>query len=309
VSGPRPRRRVPRIARIGVPVLALGLVLALVAVAWRSNQAVRVEQSRSPEVLPSVQTASDSFVGCTDCHGDLDKVFASGGAPNLLFTHAKHFAKGVSDCSVCHAADTHVQDKINKPTMSRCFLCHGASKDAIAPGACSTCHPAGAPTKPASHEDPKWVPSGHSKAALVDRFECLTCHAQSFCSSCHGLPLPHPSDWDTTHPGVFFKDPATCERCHPITEPQSRDFCDTCHHPQGPERIPWRQYHPTAVKDGTAMNCFQCHSELTCSGCHVRGVLDLSHDETKFFASPAPTIVPTPTPTTSQTQSGSGGST
>jgi hypothetical protein len=286
VSTPSPKRRIPRLAAFGVPIIALGIVLALVAVAWRSNQAVRVQES--PTALPSVQTAADSFVGCTDCHGDLDKVFKSGAVTNLLFTHAKHFAKGVSDCSVCHASDTHVPDKINKPTMSRCFLCHGVSKDSIAPGACSTCHPAGAPTQPSTHEDPKWLPSAHSKAALLDRFECLTCHQESFCSSCHGLPLPHPSDWDSTHPAVYFKSPATCERCHPITEPQSRDFCDTCHHPQGPDRIPWREYHPTAVKEGTATNCFECHSELTCSGCHVRGVLDLTNDQDRLSATPTP---------------------
>jgi hypothetical protein len=297
VSGPRPKRRIPRTARFGVPVLALALVAALVALAWRSNEAVRVQQ-RSPEPLPPVQTAGDSFVGCTDCHGDLDKVFKAGLVPNLLFTHEKHFAKGVSDCSVCHASDTHVQDRINRPTMSRCFLCHGIDKDAIAPGECSTCHPAGAPTKPSSHDDPKWEPSAHAKAALIDRFECLTCHTERFCTSCHGLALPHPSDWDATHPDIYFREPTTCARCHPITEPRSRDFCDTCHHPQGPDSVPWREYHPTAVKEATATNCFECHSELTCSACHVRGVLDLTHDQQKLAASP------TASPATSPSASG-----
>jgi hypothetical protein len=52
--------------------------------------------------------------------------------------------------------------------------------------------------------------------------------------------------------------------------------------------VSWREYHPTAVKESTATNCFECHSERTCTRCHEKGVLDLSADEELLKASPSP---------------------
>lgn len=267
---PQPKRRIPRILLVVVPVLVLGLSLFLINLAWKSNREIRGQPPPNGPTDDPFKPPG-SFVGCTDCHQDLDKAFKEGKVDTLLYRHEKHFAKGVSDCSVCHPPNTHEPDKINKPTMSRCFTCHGVTKQAIAPGGCNVCHPPGLPAKPQSHLADDWAPSGHSKEAKDNEFECLTCHKPSFCTSCHGLPMPHPKDWElASHMKAFFQDPQTCESCHPRA-PQTRDFCDTCHHPQGPKNEGWRSYHQYVVEKAGAFECFQCHSPDTCASCHVKG--------------------------------------
>jgi hypothetical protein len=292
---PKPRRPIPRVLMVLVPLVTLGLALIAVGVAWRSG---RPEQpAPSPDAVGEVQVASEAFLGCTDCHGDLDKVFKQGGVPNLLYRHAVHFDKGVSDCSVCHPANTHEPDKINRPTMSRCFICHGLEKNAIAPGACTTCHPKDMSQIPSSHLEDGWLPAGHAEAALEDNFECLTCHEQATCDSCHRLEMPHEEAFtEETHPVVYFEDPQLCANCHP--QPVDRpDDCDTCHHSEGPEDAPWVEFHPTAVKDLGAGTCFQCHADQTCRTCHGKGIEDISADQALFTAAPPVTPPPPSGPT------------
>jgi RecJ-like exonuclease len=171
--------------------------------------------------------------------------------------------------------------------MSRCFICHGLGTNAIAPGQCETCHPPGMRQEPETHLASNWVPVAHSKAALEDRFECLTCHEQATCNSCHGLEMPHDDTFkEQTHPLVFFENPRLCENCHAQPVDQ-RDFCDTCHHPEGPKDVAWRAFHPTAVTELGAGTCFQCHSDQTCRTCHTKGVEDLSADEALLTTGPS----------------------
>jgi len=292
---PRPKRRIPRIVMFAVPAIFLGLVLFLVSVAYSSNKAAR--SSPSPSDVATVVVATDEFLTCTDCHGDLDKVFKDGKLPELLFTHDMHFGKGVSDCSVCHVPDTHVPDRINKPTMSRCFTCHGTTKTSIVRSTCETCHPPGIEQKPTTHLTSTWLPDGHAKAAREDQFGCLTCHKQSFCETCHGTEMPHPEGWTTeVHAVAYFDNPAVCQQCHPRV-PDQPDFCDTCHHPAGPEDVAWREFHPTAIANRGASNCFQCHSDQTCRTCHTKGREDFSADEALLESSePAPGVTTPPTP-------------
>ena len=284
---PKAKRQIPLWLMVVVPLVTVGLALVAVAVAWRSSDPD--ESTRSPIPDPSIQVTSQAFLSCTDCHEDLDKVFKDGLVPQLLYTHEMHFGKGVSECAVCHPANTHEPDKINKPTMSRCFICHGLSEEAIAPGSCDTCHPPGMRQNPTSHLADDWVPLAHSEAALEDRFECLTCHEQATCDSCHGLEMPHEDFFiEDTHPLVYFEDPRLCENCH-AQPTDRRDFCDTCHHPEGPKDVAWIQYHPTEVRDSGGQTCFECHAVETCAVCHRRGVEDLSADEALLAPSPAMT--------------------
>ncbi len=292
---PRPKRRIPRVVMFAVPAIFLGLVIFLVSIAYSSNKAAR--STPTPTAVATVVAETDSFLTCTDCHGDLDKVFKEGKVPELSkFTHEMHFGKGVSDCSVCHVPDTHMPDRINKPTMSRCFTCHGTTKTSIVQSTCETCHPPGIEQKPTSHLTSTWLPGGHAKAAREDQFACLTCHQESFCTSCHGLEMPHPEDWATElHAVTYFDNPATCEQCHP-QPPDQHDFCDKCHHPTGPDDVAWRAFHPTAIANRGASNCFQCHSDQTCRTCHNKGVEDLSADKTKLTGVTSPVPSPSTTP-------------
>lgn len=287
--GSAPQRKVPKSIMILVPGIVLGIVLILIAVAWRSNteERTRSEVPDAGDVEATVQAQNAVFLGCTDCHGDIDAVFKEGGAPNLKYTHEMHFGKGVSDCSVCHFQDTHLPDEIKKPTMSRCFTCHGLTKNAIVKSTCESCHPASLDPKPTSHEAGNWVALQHSKAALEDQFQCLTCHTENTCNSCHGLSLPHSSQWaEAEHVPATFEDPQVCQRCHPtavgspqLTDLPPRDDCDECHHPQGSQKTPWIENHPDIVKVDGATTCFQCHAPDTCAACHVRDVFELTADE------------------------------
>jgi hypothetical protein len=281
---------------IAVPAVFLGLALFLVSIAYRSNR-VALSQSPSPDGVVVVADSTDEFLTCTDCHGDLDKVFKQGGVPDLKFTHEMHFSKGVSDCSVCHLPDTHTPDRINKPTMSKCFTCHGVTKVSIVQSTCDTCHPPGIQQKPTTHLTSTWLPDGHAKDALKDQFLCMTCHKPTFCTACHGLTMPHPDGWaEEPHTAAFFDSPGVCQQCH-RRAPDAYDFCDTCHHPQGPKGTPWREYHRNVVIDEGAFTCFQCHSETTCSSCHVRHEESFEADRELIAASPAPSPAPSSSPT------------
>lgn len=284
---PRPKRQIPTFLMVIVPLLTIGIAVAALVVAWRSSRSGEPEPT--PTGAATAEVSSQAFVGCTDCHNDLDKVFKDGVVTDLLYRHEKHFAKGVSECAVCHPATTHEPDQTNKPTMSRCFICHGLGEEAIAPGECTTCHPEGMREKPTSHRSDDWVTENHARAALKERFDCLTCHEQATCDSCHGLEMPHEELFkQETHPLIYFEDPQVCERCHPQPR-HRRDTCDTCHHPSGPKDTPWVRFHPTAVKDLSTGGCFGCHSDRTCATCHSKGIEDLSADEELLAGSPAPT--------------------
>lgn len=275
---PEPRRRIPRFWLVVVPALALTVSAVLVGLAWRANRASR---EAAPSTPPA--PATDAFTGCVGtCHEDLDKVFKEGRRPNLLYRHEEHFALGVSDCSVCHPANTHEPDLINRPTMSRCFTCHGLTRAAIAPGDCEVCHPPGMAPVPETHMASRWAQGAHGKLAKTDRFECLTCHLERFCSSCHGLTLPHPENWaERPHAVAFFDEVQLCGECHPRA-PEQPDDCDTCHHPRATQDVGWRATHWRVVSDEGARECFGCHDPNTCATCHVQGREDFSADRERF---------------------------
>lgn len=102
--------------------------------------------------------------------------------------------------------------------------------------------------------------------------ECSTCHSEKFCSDCHGLPMPHPTDFKQGHGKLGKKDPKVCATCHGSAD----RFCDDCHHGSSfdYERSasqPWVKQHPAAVNQVGASRCFTCHNPTFCAECHVTG--------------------------------------
>jgi hypothetical protein len=296
---PKPRRQIPKVAMLVVPLVTLGLAITVVSLAWRSSRVQQNDPSAAATGPVPTEIGNAIFLACTDCHQDLDKVFKQGGVTNLLYRHEKHFAEGVSECAVCHPANTHEPDTINTPSMSRCFICHGLGPDAIAPGICSTCHPSGMPKQPESHLSDTWASKDHPAEAKEDRFQCLTCHEQKTCDSCHGLPIPHPDGWkEQAHAASYFDDPGVCTKCHPTraassgSAPTGRTTCDTCHHPSGPEDTLWLRFHPQVVKSDGASTCFTCHATDTCATCHKTGTFDPSADQQLFIQNEGGTASP-----------------
>ena len=288
---PKPRRQIPKVLMLVVPLVTLGLAITVVSLAWHSSRSRQDGASASTSTPAPDDVGNAVFLECVNCHNDLDRVFKEGEVTNLLYRHQKHFAKGVSECAVCHPANTHEPDAINKPTMSRCFICHGPSAEAIAPGTCATCHPPGTPRQPTSHLSKGWATKAHGPQALEDRFQCLTCHQQTTCDTCHGLEIPHAADWkEAPHATTYFAGSKVCARCHVTpaiapagTKPSGRSLCDTCHHPQGPDRSVWLGYHSQVVKSDGASACFTCHATNTCATCHKTGQLDLTADRQLFL--------------------------
>jgi hypothetical protein len=63
-----------------------------------------------------------------------------------------------------------------------------------------------------------------SKKTKMLNTACNSCHQKDFCSSCHGVDLPHPGNILDIHPDlVAKKGKKTCSNCH------KGDFCKTCH--------------------------------------------------------------------------------
>lgn len=308
-QGP-PERRIPPWLGWVLTIFVVAFVAAFISLAFKSSKspAPPAGDDKTPVDGPASTGSSEAFRTCGDCHGNFDNVLTNGSPIDRLlnYTHEQHFKK-MSDCSMCHPLPAHEPDKINKPTMGRCFLCHGTAKTAIAPGNCQTCHPPGSPTVPGTHTQGNWL-KDHPEAALADPFECASCHEENFCQNCHGLPvMPHPEGWkDTEHIQTFFKVGfPVCQNCHDVgSTPQQDlaqkgpDFCDQCHHEWGPKNVSWIKYHPTVVdQPGAAQTCFQCHNPSTCATCHVTGQEDLSADRANFNVPAAPSAaaaVPSP---------------
>jgi len=192
--------------------------------------------------------------------------------------------------------------------MDACFRCHGLESEAAAPGECSACHPADFNLVPATHDAGNWYAefgdsTGHAAAAseeasrvaaaetwvgglkqveheegLQPGYEqtvntCYTCHKKDFCTSCHGVEIPHPAAFATDHGTAGLADPAACARCHARSEAEASGdaFCNACHHPQSQPDRPWLSQHFVPVREGGVDQCLDCHNPRYCSVCHVDG--------------------------------------
>lgn len=251
---------------------------------------------------------TDPPAGCGTCHPGFDatvrlappKVDMPPG--NLRFSHKVHVDKKV-ECTTCHGAMTDVQlaTRQQLPKMSTCFECHNGS---VASKDCRTCHltePSGRLrlTFPSGvlrpmQGNPLGLDHGpryeftHGSRASVDRGTCMSCHAESYCQTCHDAlqkPLSvHPNDYITLHPVQARQDSTRCSSCH-----RMQSFCAACHERAGVGMDADRSLRPRNVKvhpDYTAwvevpgpqhhgvaasrdiQQCASCHREESCTSCH-----------------------------------------
>ena len=226
----------------------------------------------------------------------------------LHFSHAAH---ATTDCATCHASSAG-QINISSPSMSQCISCH-TTRDA--PTTCETCHlsgdlarlnPAPAPqrarlTPPlilsheANHDAPEErvaAPESHTQGwlarhgiiALTERDDCLTCHTEQSCASCHntqsGKPLAHhPQNYLITHRLSARQDTQDCTSCH-----RQETSCLGCHKDlmASPQTFPAQRdgFHPAGWLDASSSQnhgvmarrdineCASCHAEQDCVSCH-----------------------------------------
>ncbi len=253
----------------------------------------------SPGILIDHEVHGTADVTCAICHNRV--------------AHVEDFELTLKDPTTGEANRPHA-DFMSMTACFRCHSQGETPEGGLeAPGACAACHPAGFELKPKSHFEEGFYPAGHAKLASeetsrVREFaahegdeaqheaaershgggggvgealvklealnECYTCHAEKFCSDCHGLPMPHPEDFSEGHGDLGKKDPKVCATCHGDAD----RFCDECHHgsAMGVEYTAgtqWRTLHPATVSQTGAKACFECHNPTYCAACHVGGGL------------------------------------
>jgi len=273
-----------------------------VALTMPSTQCTQCHDPEKRQTTPSVgilidhKKHSEKGVDCTLCHNriahneDFELTLRN---PDTGVPNRKHEPfMGMTACFRCHSQGETPEGGLK------------------APGACPACHPAGFELKPPSHSQAGFYPEGHAKLASVETSrvrgaaakvaheeevaserqhdaseslgaelprvetinECNTCHAEKFCTDCHGLPMPHPEDFMKSHGTLGKKSPKTCSRCHG----NAITFCDECHHGSS-MNVPyvagdkWGTEHPKTVTRVGASICFNCHNPTFCANCHVNG--------------------------------------
>ncbi len=228
--------------------------------------------SDNPDMEANDATSDIPDSRCLACHDPAREVTMRFG---ILIDHQEHADRNES-CVSCHLWTAHPDPDAERPLlfMQQCFTCHGHSETAKAPGTCDVCHPPSFEQRPESHQPKTWQ-ADHGQAALTDRQPCAMCHAETFCTDCHGLEMPHPEDWpdgEKSHGPVAQSDPQVCRSCHT----DSLAFCEMCHH-EGYDikQGPWVAQHPSSVSERGASRCFDCHGALYCVYCHAsRGVTE-----------------------------------
>jgi len=251
---------------------------------------------------------TDPPSACNTCHPGFDATVRlepaklEMPAANLHFNHQVHVKKNV-DCAVCHGAmeDVQLATRQQLPKMATCLKCHDGN---AASKACGTCHlsqPSGRLqlTFPSGvlrpmQGDPLGLDHGpryeftHGSRASVDRNTCMSCHAESYCQTCHdSLQKPlsvHPNDFITLHPIQARQDSTRCSSCH-----RTQSFCAACHERSGvgqsadrslrarnvkvhPDynlwvETPGPQHHGIAASRDM-QSCVSCHREESCMTCH-----------------------------------------
>jgi hypothetical protein len=201
-------------------------------------------------------------LGCLECHSDVLQGIVG---DRVRVRHADLVTAGLP-CTECHAGVGHESAEepaapvIARTAMSRCLICHD---DRVASAECSTCHP-NRPSDTAS------APSGRASHIPVT---CgAECHAQKLvdrCIACHGLELPHPADFLSTHAPMSQKDPQLCAKCH---EAASETLACGCH-PDGSAHGSYSTWYPRHGTQALATGpggC-RCHDDdgfASCQLCH-----------------------------------------
>ncbi len=144
-----------------------------------------------------------------------------------------------------------------------------------------------APTRlrPANHTV-DWL-ARHGAVARANADNCMQCHQEEDCQSCHteNLAKPfavHPPNYEIIHATDARLNQANCSDCHNVNT-----FCASCHartrvSATAPDRPPAReQFHPANWLDSNNPNnhgvvarrniieCASCHQEQDCIRCHA----------------------------------------
>jgi hypothetical protein len=244
---------------------------------------------------------ADNDVSCTVCHNrvahredfELQLKDPKSGEPNrkhadfmtmtACFRCHSQEAEGIAPgaCEACHPTDFELKPANH---FEAGFYQRGGesaghaelAKEALAEAGESTAsaEPATGTVETASFEASGGAHGGGEIRSIEEIFYCGTCHAERFCTDCHGVPMPHPAGFTKGHGDVGRKRPAVCANCHAKGEATAAgtEFCNSCHHPEGDPTRPWIPQHFEVVRGTGANACFECHNPTYCAECHVGSI-------------------------------------
>jgi len=231
----------------------------------------------------------DQPLNCTDCHagashGPAERVDqVKTWHDTCLQCHAEEQVtmkvRTSISCSACHADLTLVSPENHKKADFRDRHGKAAANEIQS---CQQCHltPGLAQLGPGS-EAPA---AAHVSVDLKDHPTIPEMPAGSLavtegmkdaCASCHGVTMPHPENWVTSHTAGFKENPALCASCHgsrdqgfdmevlgdPRVVATNDSTCTSCHAQPMPHPADWTaSLHQSQAKTAP-QTCAQCHSD------------------------------------------------
>lgn len=218
----------------------------------------RAVMSRARHLLGSVTGATPQPVTvppnrCLDCHEtEIAKSIETTGG--IRMDHSAPIDAGIP-CESCHHETGHANKRVQASRMQVCVRCHDGNK---APNECSTCHIGD--------------PGAHTVSARIfvqvelEPPTCGGCHDESTCDACHGLRMPHSTEFlagDHARPAAF-EGRTLCWRCH-----VEADCTGGCH---GSFDAGHGQYFKESHKqypwDSQCGTCHKAHEGSFCDRCH-----------------------------------------
>jgi hypothetical protein len=201
-----------------------------------------------------------SDAACLSCHTRVMTGILKGKGTRIAH---RSCAEG-RQCVDCHGAESHGKAArwVRQPYMDDCVACHLEQKVTIQ---CDTCHVERS-TAERIARGPWQVthgPNWRKTHAMGDLQLCVTCHPATKCVQCHGVPLPHPTDFGRTHGALAAAPGAKCTDCH-----DRKGFCDACHGTPMPHAAGFLAKHSKIAKSREDAACLKCHYDYDCASCH-----------------------------------------
>jgi len=193
-------------------------------------------------------THGESDRNCGACH-----LAPSAGTPDRLSNRSAFLLATPGDsCMACHQG-------VTMPHPEAFLAQHGQAWLNAKSGTCESCH--------AADQSPVQPLPQHASA--------------QFCADCHLVPMPHPSQFLSSHGSQSLQSPQVCANCHSAKNPVSQraphaqeGYCTNCHNAYEHE-AGWVASHGDQV-DQTCSTCHATQGESVdsathnaCSSCHT----------------------------------------
>jgi nitrate/TMAO reductase-like tetraheme cytochrome c subunit len=222
-------------------------------------------------LLADVPSGTYGYVGsgsCSACHESDIAGTTVNETKAVKMSHREPIEAGAT-CLDCHRMSDGVVGTTTTK-MQPCLRCH----DNVAVSAeCTYCHTGDIALAVAGRSEPTTA----TAQALVTDIDCGGCHSQETCDACHGIRLPHTSEFMAyahAREGVedlWFNDGRTCGKCHY----SGKRECTMCH--RGAFLSHGTGFSPRH-SIGSGEGCDSCHGAMAYRG-RRDFCVDLCHAE------------------------------